>query len=216
MANRGSVLTAGQALSGGDYLVSPNGQYCAVMQADGNFVLYWGYLPDRLIGAMWASDTQDHPGNLSLVMQGDHNLVLYQGSTPLWASNTDTTQDPGHVFAKMQDDGNFVLYHGTPDSTGASYWDSGTWRGTAWVKCDGIYVAKAGIRGGGDQTFYKGQCVTINWTPSRTGVLQFKVAGLEDNTFGVWQVGALRSKRFLMGGTTVSPTVDLVAGHGTF
>jgi hypothetical protein len=112
MGYRGSYLAAGQSLAAGDYLASPNGQYCAVMQDDGNFVLYWGCLPDRLIGAMWASDTIGL-GSQSLSMQKDGNLVLYRDGNPVWASNT--TGKSGNLFARLADGGNFLLYQGTPD-----------------------------------------------------------------------------------------------------
>ena len=45
MANKGSFLATGQYLSVGDYLVSDNGEFFAVMQSDGNFVFYRGSGP---------------------------------------------------------------------------------------------------------------------------------------------------------------------------
>jgi hypothetical protein len=57
MACHGPYLTAGAVLTGGDHLLSPNGQYSAVMQDDGDFVRYWGCWPDRLVGSMWATNT---------------------------------------------------------------------------------------------------------------------------------------------------------------
>jgi len=40
MGNRGSYLVAGQSLAAGDYLSSPDGQYCAVLQDDGTSGYY--------------------------------------------------------------------------------------------------------------------------------------------------------------------------------
>jgi hypothetical protein len=55
----------------------------AVMQEDGNFVVY-GFNRQ----ALWASDTDHHPGAW-LIVQDDGNLVIYgPDDKPLWASNT--------------------------------------------------------------------------------------------------------------------------------
>ncbi|MFE6403500.1 NBR1-Ig-like domain-containing protein [Streptomyces alboflavus] len=55
----------------------------AVMQHDGNFVLY-----SEENKPYWATDTDGNPGSF-LVAQDDGNLVLYAGSgAPLWASDT--------------------------------------------------------------------------------------------------------------------------------
>jgi hypothetical protein len=54
----------------------------AVMQGDGNFVLY-----DSANRALWSSGTWNNPGAY-LAVQNDGNVVVYKGSTPLWASNT--------------------------------------------------------------------------------------------------------------------------------
>ena len=56
----------------------------AVMQNDGNFVLY-----DATQKALWSSGTYgDAARNLHLAVQDDGNLVVYQGTQWLWASNT--------------------------------------------------------------------------------------------------------------------------------
>lgn len=53
----------------------------AIMQADGNFVLY------RVNGdPLWASNTVGGAGAF-VIMQDDGNLVVYQ-QVPVWASNT--------------------------------------------------------------------------------------------------------------------------------
>lgn len=52
----------------------------AIMQSDGNFVLYTSQ------GPVWASNTQ---GKHFLIAQNDGNLVMYNNaSQPVWASNT--------------------------------------------------------------------------------------------------------------------------------
>jgi hypothetical protein len=59
----------------------------AVMQGDGNFVLYanpWNGGPGQ---AIWATNTAGHPGAF-VTTQGDGNTVLYDNRTALWATNT--------------------------------------------------------------------------------------------------------------------------------
>lgn len=106
-------LLADQTLSAGSELVSPNGQHRAVMQGDGNFVLY------RANGSpKWATGT-DGRAIGGIIMQGDGNLVMYDPNGPVWASGTDGR--PGAVLV-MQDDGNLVIY----DPSGAALWATGT------------------------------------------------------------------------------------------
>jgi hypothetical protein len=53
------------------------------MQTDGNLVVY-----DLRGNALWASNTNGHPGAY-LIVQNDGNLVIYDSANhPLWASNT--------------------------------------------------------------------------------------------------------------------------------
>jgi hypothetical protein len=51
----------------------------AVMQGDGNMVVYGGG------AAHWSSGTSGHSGAYA-VLQNDSNFVVYQGSSPLWSS----------------------------------------------------------------------------------------------------------------------------------
>jgi len=54
----------------------------AIMQADGNFVLY-----DLTNQPVWATNTAGNPG-AHMAIQDDGNMVVYQGATPLFATNT--------------------------------------------------------------------------------------------------------------------------------
>lgn len=86
--SKGNTLGAGQTLYAGEYLESGNGYY-AVMQHDGNFVLYktMHWVPAN---ALWASNT-DGKGvkPRRIVMQNDGNLVIYDTyNNATWASNT--------------------------------------------------------------------------------------------------------------------------------
>lgn len=82
-------------------LVSRNGQFILVLQADGNLVLY-----KNTGRALWASGTNGRAVQLA-AMQPDGNFVIYDFPTPLWASNT--AGRPGS-FLVVQDDGNVVIY----------------------------------------------------------------------------------------------------------
>ena len=98
----------------GDFLVSPNGTYTAIMQADGNFVVYQGTGGH----VIWASGVVPGVGNgpYNAVMQGDGNFVVYQGTgggSAIWASGVIPGVGQGPYSAVMQDDGNFVIYQGT-------------------------------------------------------------------------------------------------------
>ena len=100
----------------------------AVMQTDGNFVLY-----DAHSHPLFATGTERHPG-AHLAIQGDGNVVVYEGATPVWDTHTSgfpakptgcgliesgrglvagesvSSCDGHHVFVQ-QSDGNLVLYH---------------------------------------------------------------------------------------------------------
>jgi hypothetical protein len=115
--------------------------YVAVMQGDGNFVLY-GKNSDPL----WASGTWGHAGS-TLAVQTDGNLVVYEpGGHPGWASGTNLPAAPpgptacglfnpgeglvagqsetscdGRFSLAMQTDGNLVLYE-----EGHALWATGT------------------------------------------------------------------------------------------
>lgn len=99
-------------------LQSPNGRYSAVMQPDGNFVVY-----SSVTGALWSSRTSGHPGSFLVLQQDDSNVVIYGPSgAPLWSTRTS-----GRVGGdlEMQNDGNLVLYTGPVDHPVAA-WSSGT------------------------------------------------------------------------------------------
>ena len=107
-----STLTTG-VIYRGQQLYSPNGKYRAILQPDGNFVLY---SPNR---ALWSSATCGTSVK-SLAMQSDGNLVLYtENSQALWHSRTWTR---GVSRLKMQDDGNLVVYN----SSNVATWYTGT------------------------------------------------------------------------------------------
>lgn len=88
----GAQLTAGETLNEGDAIVSSNGWYRAIMQSDGNFVVY-----SKNGTAVWASNTNYGEGSYRTVMQSDGNLVIYNGSSAIWATNTENTSSPSSM-----------------------------------------------------------------------------------------------------------------------
>ena len=76
-------LTPDQTLAAGSELTSPNGQHRAVMQGDGNFVVYRAHGVPK-----WATGT-DGRAIGGIIMQGDGNLVLYTADgQAVWASDS--------------------------------------------------------------------------------------------------------------------------------
>ncbi|HEV7209203.1 MAG TPA: peptidoglycan-binding protein [Mycobacteriales bacterium] len=109
--SRGNAVLAPAALTPGQYLRSTNGRFAAVLQGDGNFVVYGDGAP------RWSANTT-YLGTV-LALQGDGNLVVYGPNSPLWASRT--AGSGAANFLVMQDDGNLVLYAGS----GRPLWATG-------------------------------------------------------------------------------------------
>jgi hypothetical protein len=127
-----SILQAGESLHTGEFLVSLNRSYFAVMQPDANFCVYRGSGPADNRGFVWCSMKTAPGGQFRAAMQTDGNFVVYpEGSTSaVWA--TMSMAPGGQFIAVMQDDGNFAVYPGTsvPTATSATaigpLWNSGT------------------------------------------------------------------------------------------
>lgn len=107
-----NYLAPNQGLSINSSIVSPNGKYRLIMQADGNMVLY---SPNRPI---WWTGTQNTGATL-FVIQSDGNMVIYTPTRYVWAS---WTQNRGAKTLFLQDDGNLVMY----DTNFRPVWNSGT------------------------------------------------------------------------------------------
>lgn len=207
----GSYLPAGMTLKGSDYLLSPNGQYSAVMQDDGNFVLYWGRWPDRVVGPMWATDTSGKSG-VTATMQTDGNLVLNGGG---WSTGTGGRS--GSLFAAMQDNGDFALWLGTPGAGTSAYYTTGTWQGTLAVEVDGPYVAHVTVLGNDSGHISQGRSHRgmVHFPASRTAAATFSVV-LGSQNFKTDQLGARRSLLYTLGGTSLNPSATPTADHGPF
>uniref|UniRef100_A0A667WGA3 Bulb-type lectin domain-containing protein n=1 Tax=Myripristis murdjan TaxID=586833 RepID=A0A667WGA3_9TELE len=94
-------ISTNQELHQGDYLLSNNGNYKAIFQDDGNFIIYkWA--------PKWATNTSGSGGN-RVVMQGDGNLVIYTSSDKaVWDSKTHGHQDPRMRLA-LTDEGQLIV-----------------------------------------------------------------------------------------------------------
>jgi hypothetical protein len=96
-----AAILSPATLAPGQQLISANQQYRAVMQGDGNLVLYG---PD---GVLWSSGTWNNPG-AALSVQADGNLVIYSAGKPIWVSNT--FNNPGGVTLSVNNNGTLGLF----------------------------------------------------------------------------------------------------------
>lgn len=122
----GSALTTDMRLNVNEYLASPNGEFIAVMQRDGNFVVY---NKERYL---WATGTA---GSIHeeyyLVVQGDGNIVLYDDTLPegekaqwnLWGMIPSTNKA---VRLELENDGRLVARNNYTGNTpkGDAIWVS--------------------------------------------------------------------------------------------
>jgi hypothetical protein len=124
------TLGTNGVLGTNQYLTSPNGQFFAIMQGDGNLCVYKGSGPGDNRGYVWCSMATAPGGQFFLTMQGDGNLCAYKGTGPgdnrgyLWC--TMATASGGQFFLAMQDDANLCVYRGTgPGDNRGNVWCSG-------------------------------------------------------------------------------------------
>lgn len=105
------TVSAGGILLADQSLVSADGRYTALVQGDGNFVVYGP------AGVVWSTGTRSGSDS-QLWMQSDGNLVLYgDGHQPLWSAGSVPSVNDRLT---MQNDGNLVLYTGG----GVALWSS--------------------------------------------------------------------------------------------
>jgi hypothetical protein len=131
MAHNEWCLRTGEKLETGQFLTSKNGLFHAVLQADGNFVVYRGdygtlepwpqpWPAGRKTTALWAVMPDDgvyslpsERGGFRLDMQQDGNLVIYNlgaSGKPFWAlANAHQNVFGPNRWAVLYDDGNFTV-----------------------------------------------------------------------------------------------------------
>ena len=115
----GAYLRSGQYLGFGDMLVSENGQYRALIQPDGNFVIFQAVEPGQPAQTMWAAKSSSFwhwqgQGTYFALMRYDGTLAFSRGrddnAQVYW--NTSVRQR-GRYVAKLEDDGTLSIYVGT-------------------------------------------------------------------------------------------------------
>lgn len=92
--SKGLSVPGGSALKSDEYISSPNGNYRAYMQTDGNFVVY--FMNGSSMKSIWSSGTAkgiSAYAKYEAIMQGDGNFVIYAynsngGRTALWSTCT--------------------------------------------------------------------------------------------------------------------------------
>ncbi|XP_037549717.1 mannose-specific lectin-like [Nematolebias whitei] len=111
-----NYLSRNSELRRGDSLVSNNGQWKAVFQDDGNFVIY-GWKP------VWSADTNTTDA-VRLCMQDDCNLVMYnQEDRPRWQTNTHKDRCTT-CNLQLTDDGKLLIFN-----HGQQVWSSDSSKG---------------------------------------------------------------------------------------
>lgn len=104
-----AIIVPNRAYYGDSYWFSQTREYCAIMQQDGNLVVY----DTKNKKSKWSSRTSGNP-NAILAMQPDGNLVIYdKNKRPVWSSNT---LNKDGAYAGLDKLGRLFIYdyNGTP------------------------------------------------------------------------------------------------------
>lgn len=106
-----SSLGAGEYVTTGQYLQSPNKTYLAVQQKDGNFCIYKGSPTQYQGGALWCHNVVGPGGQFFTMVHGDGNLCTYRGTrnagSTTWCTNA--VAKGGQFLLQQQDDGNLCV-----------------------------------------------------------------------------------------------------------
>jgi hypothetical protein len=110
----GDRMKRGFHLSINQYLMSQNRQFVAILQEDGNFVVY---NRDKGGQASFATGTNNGRANQVQLRNDGHITVIDKSNpeNPFWKNRRNA--DGGNCFLVMQDDGNLVGYKGTNDTS---------------------------------------------------------------------------------------------------
>ncbi len=170
-----SRIDAPGQLSAGQRLQSPNGAYTAIMQGDGNFVLYGP------AGWTWQSNTLGSGSN-RVQIQPDGNLVMYTPSNAVtWQS---ATNGRGAGFLQVQDDGNMVLYN----AAAQWIWQTYTYPGYQPPSAPAPSKAQIAIN-------YATQQLDKPYAWGATGPASFDCSGLTMKSWAAAGVGIPRESR---------------------
>ena len=111
----GSSLRSGEYLGPGDALVSTNGKYRAVIQPDGNFVIFQAVEPGQPSGTVWVARSNSFwhwqgTGTYFALLRYDGALALSRGiddKAPVYWNTA--AQQRGRYVAELQDDGTLTI-----------------------------------------------------------------------------------------------------------
>ncbi|MFI2202354.1 hypothetical protein ACH47Z_16565 [Streptomyces sp. NPDC020192] len=195
---------------------SGNSGAYAVMQTDGNLVVYKSTGGAGKGGALWSSRTYDNPGAYATV-QDDGNIIIYgrASTSALWASGTNarrqtiasgTTLKPGwwtqgtYTRLVMQTDGNLVLYR---RRDGAALWSSRTYGhpgAYATMQTDGnvvVYTSTGGPGKGGAlwSTGTNGHSGAYAMAQNDGNVVVYKSTGGPGKGGALWSTGTNTTAR---------------------
>ena len=138
-----AVLPMNRCLSVGDYIVSANGMFFAIIEADGKLRVYRGAGLERHQGRLWETERTGEGGRFFALVQSDGNFCIYRGSglahNDGWHWGTQMTAEGGQFYAHLQDDGNFAICAGGgPCDYQGTVWESGVTDPVASI--DSVYA----------------------------------------------------------------------------
>ena len=126
------MLKSGECLLTNQYLHSYDAGFYAIMQSDGNFVIYKDTCPEDNRGFLWNTGATGGGGRFFAVMQEDGNFCIYHGDPGsagalLWDIRRTA---PGKQFiAALMPDGVFAIFNGEVAGFGlpaTEVWDTQT------------------------------------------------------------------------------------------
>lgn len=132
-----SYLRTGDVMTTGQYMVSDNRAFYAVMQGDGNLCVYKGSGPGDTIGYLWCNMVTAPGGAFYATQQGDGNFCVYKGTPGAskgyhWCDMK--TGGGSQFFTIVQTDGNLCTYRGTGPGDNKGYqWCSGATARVTWA-----------------------------------------------------------------------------------
>jgi len=183
-----TTLTCGSALTDGQYLLSSSGQFQAVMNTNGNFVLYELQYGPVLIQTWSSNITHVGKGPFKLKMKSDGNLVIYDTDTnkSAWSSIT-AGKGSGWFKLWIRNDGNLVIDDGDWNQTWATNtsrtWSSVLEKGNSISSNEFLtsknHTCTAAMRSDGNFCIYKGGLYCV-WKSQTTGSGPFTLTLQDD------------------------------------